>query len=617
MIQRRSVIVLALVIISGYFFAAGAADQPELLIRHREALGGAEALQKIQDLHRISEVQIMELQGLLEEWSAAPDSCRMSVKMPAMSQSQGRIGLTEWTLDHNDQLNTKRLKMPEGAVWAPVLPEYQYLFPGTGANPRDLGEEDRNGKTYRVLEICHLDRSEVSRLLLDPETYLIVYEDGEEEGLSVTVEYKDYRVIEGVMIPHVLIQTLKIAGMPPSTMTVKEITVNGGIDSGLFELPDKAVVDFLFTGNNHRVTVPVSMAGEHLIIDVKVNGEGPFNFLLDSGAGTSLLDKKLAGKLGFTMLEGMKAVGIGGAEDLGATKIDSLSIGEFKIMDLNLFATDLAFIGQALQTQIDGIVGYDLFARCVVKLDYRNRELTIIDAEEFEYSGKGDVIAGEIRSNLIHIQGRIDDNYDGWFRVDTGASGAVHLHGPFVEKHSLMEKYQPQFEAEAAGAGGSQTIVIARAGSIQLGTGYFIENPLISMPKGGGGGAMTMVDSIATIGNRVWSRFTLYFDYGNKRLILEPNETFYVPMVFNRCGFTVSYSDGLPEIQHVFQGKQAEKAGIKPGDLILKINKLHTEELSHDRIQAMLDGPENTRIKIKLERAGKKFTRKIVLKDYL
>ena len=78
------------------------------------------------------------------------------------------------------------------------------------------------------------------------------------------------------------------------------------------------------------VTVPMKLVMNRPTVEVKVNGQGPYLFVLDTGAGTNVLDPKLAKELG---LESSGETKIGDpsnpeAIDAKTYELASLSVGE-------------------------------------------------------------------------------------------------------------------------------------------------------------------------------------------------------------------------------------------------------------------------------------------------
>ncbi len=127
-------------------------------------------------------------------------------------------------------------------------------------------------------------------------------------------------------------------------------------------------------------TVPCTLAKPDkplIILETMVNDKGPFRFVLDTGAGGTILSPALAKELGIEPAKQdktSKATGAGGEVRLG--KVKSLRIGQARVERLDVAVMDLAGISKAIETDLDGIVGYNFLKRFRVTIDYRGQTVT-------------------------------------------------------------------------------------------------------------------------------------------------------------------------------------------------------------------------------------------------
>jgi predicted aspartyl protease len=131
-------------------------------------------------------------------------------------------------------------------------------------------------------------------------------------------------------------------------------------------------------------TVPFRLAAEDrplLLVPTSVNGSGPFDFVLDTGASGVLIGETLAADLALERSEPVAATGAGGTLRVVRTRLDSVCIGEICVKDLEAAIADLSPIAAAAGTPIMGIVGHPVLARLVVTVDYPRRRLTLQSAE--------------------------------------------------------------------------------------------------------------------------------------------------------------------------------------------------------------------------------------------
>lgn len=108
-----------------------------------------------------------------------------------------------------------------------------------------------------------------------------------------------------------------------------------------------------------------------LMVEVEVNGRGPFNFALDTGASFCVITPDTARAIGLA-LEGEQptAVGAGGRIEAGFAKLASFQLGSHKVRNLGAAVMALDAVEQQLGVKIAGLVGYNFLKRFVVTLDY-------------------------------------------------------------------------------------------------------------------------------------------------------------------------------------------------------------------------------------------------------
>src|SRR5947207_6852739 len=90
--------------------------------------------------------------------------------------------------------------------------------------------------------------------------------------------------------------------------------------------PKKAKVKFRLAGDAQPL----------ILMPVRVNGEGPFESILDTGAGTSLLSSELSKKLNIKIISTKEGQSAGGKISVSLAKIDSLAVGQVKLDDVDV-----------------------------------------------------------------------------------------------------------------------------------------------------------------------------------------------------------------------------------------------------------------------------------------
>jgi PDZ domain-containing protein/aspartyl protease len=126
------------------------------------------------------------------------------------------------------------------------------------------------------------------------------------------------------------------------------------------------------------IVVPFELLkSRHMAVEVKINGNGPYRLIFDTGAPTNLINNKLAKDAG-VMKKGDKGTplpifGMGGIK-----MMDSVEIGAVKLEKVPVTVMDhptVTAISKALGP-IDGIIGFPFFAKFKTTVDYQKKEIT-------------------------------------------------------------------------------------------------------------------------------------------------------------------------------------------------------------------------------------------------
>jgi len=139
---------------------------------------------------------------------------------------------------------------------------------------------------------------------------------------------------------------------------------------------------------------PFRLKNNSILVDGKLNGK-PARFLIDTGAGTSLLHEAFATKAGCKIGPMTETIyGVAGEAKAGWTKADTIQMGESVFKDQRILATDLtngmppgavlhkdAIFGADFLSTLDAVISYkerlmflrpDLSDKSVVKVDKKD-----------------------------------------------------------------------------------------------------------------------------------------------------------------------------------------------------------------------------------------------------
>jgi hypothetical protein len=124
------------------------------------------------------------------------------------------------------------------------------------------------------------------------------------------------------------------------------------------------------------------LPSNHMVIEAKLNGEGPFRLIFDLGSPVILLSNRAADKSGAIGKDVPKSFLFGAR---GEGELALLEVGDLKARDLPVVVMDhpaVKALGEALGKPLDGIVGYTFFARYRTTLDYQQKRMTFVEITE-------------------------------------------------------------------------------------------------------------------------------------------------------------------------------------------------------------------------------------------
>ena len=164
-----------------------------------------------------------------------------------------------------------------------------------------------------------------------------------------------------------------------------------------------------------------------ILLPVHVNDRGPFDFILDTGAGTSLLSSELAKQLAVKIIGSKEGHSAGGKVAVSLANVDSLAIGEIKLHDVDVGVVDLGHIAKTVGAKIDGDLGFNFLKHFRVTINYRDCELRLDDPKRVESFTRGAQTEVPIRlaspaKPLILVDVHANGRGPFQFAIDTGTS---------------------------------------------------------------------------------------------------------------------------------------------------------------------------------------------------
>lgn len=373
---------------------------------------------------------------------------------------------------------------------------------------------------------------------------------------------------------------------------------------------------FEIAGGKSSTTLPFELIDNRVFVEVQLDGQGPFHFILDTGADGFSIAETTVHTLGLKSEDAGESSGVGEKPvHISRCHLAQVKLGDLQFTDLEADVVSLDDSGNVFgRKPVDGVLGLQLFQHVVVKHDYVKRVLTFTSPEKFNYRGAGVVVPFDLPRQIPVVDAELD-GIRGKFGVDTGARSSLLLYTPYVEENQLKEKYSAHLEGVTGwGLGGPVRSLLARAKELRIGE-IAVHDPVVRLSTQKQG--LTTSSAMAgLIGPDVLSQFDVTFDYARSRIIFEKNSEYGRRDSYDRAGLWMGQSSEHFVAIDVIAGGPAALAGVRQGDVILAIDGIDTGKLLLPDVREKIRRePVGNNVSLLLDSAGKRRTVVLKLRD--
>jgi hypothetical protein len=380
----------------------------------------------------------------------------------------------------------------------------------------------------------------------------------------------------------------------------------------LLSLPSSAQIGFEIDNKKHRkVRLPFEMHRNLILIKAKINGYGPFNFLLDTGVSNSIItDPGLKDSLQLSQGRNIVLVGAGDGDNLQAFVTYGLTIQMPGITatkhSMVVLSSDILQLSNYVGVPVHGILGYDFFCNMVVDINFHSNTITLHKPLNYKYKRKGvavPIILEEKRPYLKAFS-QIDDSTIVPVKliIDTGAGHALSLETGTHEKITISD---PAIRTQLGiGLNGIISGYMGRTKNFNIGR-YQIKNIITSFPDFGLVAAKNKIPRNGNLGIDMLRRFNITFDYSRQMMYLKPNRFYKEPFEHDMCGIELIAGGETYRqytIYKIYPDTPAAEAGLLPGDELIAINSSMLKDMEITAVSKLLRSRHGRRLSILLKR---------------
>lgn len=386
---------------------------------------------------------------------------------------------------------------------------------------------------------------------------------------------------------------------------------------------------FSLADGKTKVQIPIEVHNNLIVVPVVLNGALPLKFVLDTGVRTSILTQKaFTDILNLTYARKYVISGPGGQKLIEAYVTNNVSLELPGVLGrghaLLVLEEDYLELRNYLGVDVHGILGYELFSRFIIEINYEKKIMTLMLPERFRPKRKFQSIPIRIEDTKPYLTTPVvlkdGTQLTAKLLVDSGAS-----HGLMLDPWSDPRIVVPDHVVSSVigrGLGGEITGKVGRIKTLHLGP-YKLDNPIANFPD-----PNSYFDSLklgstsrnGTIGGETLSRFTIVFNFSKEEIYLKRNHGYKKGFHYNLSGVTVKAKGSklnVFEITSVRKESVADKAGIQQGDIILTINGQVAKNIDLNIINGILNHRPGKKINLTIDRNGLRVKKDFRLEDQI
>ena len=263
------------------------------------------------------------------------------------------------------------------------------------------------------------------------------------------------------------------------------------------------------------VVVPMQDLQGRPVIGLKINGKGPYRFILDTGAVTTVISDELSRELSLTPPAGMQVASVGGGPAPAIVVIHEVRIGDAVLEGMIAAVMPMGGLLKG-ENAPRGVLGAANFPGYLLIYDYPGKHISI---------KKGALENADSKSTFQYTEEQVlptvpvrIGGHDTEVHLDTGSPFGLTLPVKFLAELPLAS--QPKEAGRVRTGGGEFPVSIARVnGAIELGKYRLgLDEVRFSDARPGPGPAA------GNIGYDVLRHFVVTLDSKNRRIRLDQGD---------------------------------------------------------------------------------------------
>ena len=327
------------------------------------------------------------------------------------------------------------------------------------------------------------------------------------------------------------------------------------------------------------VVLPAQLVNNYLIVTVKWDKRGPYNFLIDTGASTCLVSPTLAERYGQPPppLERNNVTvqsADGDTTVLRSTILKRLQLGNARFDEVGALIYDCTPISVHLGLRIDGILGFPLFRETLLTLDYPHAQVIISPRDSATALRPGCALTFNNDRQIPLVPLRLGAKTF-YALIDSGSDAAMNLNPRGLDLEYATE---PRPGTIITTLTGDRRQMVGRlAQTVKLGD-YSLIRPIIDV-----------TDEFPSLGGGTLRHFSITFDQESHRVTFHRESP--TPLIFpskRTAGMSFTKVGAYWRVVGITPDSPAATAGVEVGDLVTRINDEPVESWGVQRYDQLI-----------------------------
>lgn len=167
------------------------------------------------------------------------------------------------------------------------------------------------------------------------------------------------------------------------------------------------------------------------IISLTANDQGPFDFVLDTGTNTTIVDPSIARRLSLVAMDRIQLSTIAGTQIVIRSSMRTLAAGSAHVENVEVLVQDLPEL-RHVDSHIQGIVGQNFLSHFNYLLDYRKHSVQFEQSTEIRDAIEGQSVPVEVMEDKMLVTSEMRSSGQAKLRLllDSGANVLTLIRKP-------------------------------------------------------------------------------------------------------------------------------------------------------------------------------------------